>query len=242
MPNYFYNGRSLTEGELDAVLDADRKTHASDDRLQKTARLIQGKRVLEVGCAGGIIINYFARMHPDWKFTGTDILSESIRIANEKHKLPNTVFETRDLLKKRFPKNSFDCILFLEVIEHVSNPGEFLKEFHNILSPGGCLIISTPNAVSSQNIARHFGQNISSRVKQIMSEPANTGTHLDHVAAYDVFTLTRLLERSGFSYKEHKYARFTLPLSRSKWVSLDFLSNVLKPLSDDLIVKAVKRS
>lgn len=43
-----------------------------------------------------------------------------------------------------FRNNVFDCIIAAEIIEHVPDPAEFVKELLGVLAPGGSLIISTP--------------------------------------------------------------------------------------------------
>ncbi|NYZ75469.1 class I SAM-dependent methyltransferase [Candidatus Micrarchaeota archaeon] len=238
---YFYDGREFSEEELDNVIRPIKTGEGvRESRIANTLPLIEGPTVLDVGCGAGFFSYLIAKKHPSWKITGIDLLEDSINIAKEKLCLPNTHYETRNLLKKRFKPNSFDCILFLETIEHVDEPGVFLKEFHGLLKPNGCLVLSTPNAVSFQNIVRHFGQSINRRLAAIKNEPRHTGTHLEHVAAYDVFVLTRLLDRNGFKYEKHNYARFSVPLSRSKWINLGFMESVAKPLCDDVIIKARK--
>lgn len=239
---YFHDGRELTEKEVDELLRPVKNGDAlKDARVAKTIRFAEGPRVLDVGCGSGAFDYLIAERHSDWRVVGTDVSREAVKIANDKLKLPNTRFEARDVLRRRFKPNSFDCVLFLEVIEHVDVPGLFLKEFRRVLKPGGCLVVSTPNAVSFLNAARHAGQKIGDRLKAMESEQRGTGTHLEHVAAYDVFTLGRLLDRNGFKYEAHDYARFSVPLSRRRFLKMDFLGSVFKPFSDDLIVKARKK-
>lgn len=66
-----------------------------------------------------------------------------------------------DSLKQEFPKvdfiqmnipplsnmedNSFDTIVSFQVIEHIKNDSEYLKEIYRVLKPGGKAIITTPN-------------------------------------------------------------------------------------------------
>jgi|GEM_PF-2917272 2-polyprenyl-3-methyl-5-hydroxy-6-metoxy-1,4-benzoquinol methylase len=47
--------------------------------------------------------------------------------------------------KLPFKSNHYDLAISLEVIEHIVDAEEFLKEINRILKPGGKLIISTPN-------------------------------------------------------------------------------------------------
>jgi SAM-dependent methyltransferase len=44
-----------------------------------------------------------------------------------------------------YPAAFFDLIVATEVIEHVSDPGEWLRRIIGLLKPGGALIVSTPN-------------------------------------------------------------------------------------------------
>jgi SAM-dependent methyltransferase len=50
----------------------------------------------------------------------------------------------------------FDCILMLNLIEHVANPGEVLRKVASLLKPGGRLLVKTPNWRSyDQFLFRH---------------------------------------------------------------------------------------
>ena len=42
------------------------------------------------------------------------------------------------------PNNTFDIIICTEVLEHVSNPFDAVKELHRMLKPGGLLFLTTP--------------------------------------------------------------------------------------------------
>jgi SAM-dependent methyltransferase len=69
-----------------------------------------------------------------------------------------------DLERERFPypDDSFDVVLFCEVIEHLAeNPVFTLSEIHRVLRPGGRVVLSTPNAARSGNVLRiWFGGNV----------------------------------------------------------------------------------
>lgn len=56
------------------------------------------------------------------------------------------------------PDNSFDCVLFCEVIEHLlRDPMHALLEIHRVLRPGGYLVLTTPNVARLENVARMIG-------------------------------------------------------------------------------------
>ena len=48
-----------------------------------------------------------------------------------------------------FADTSFDWVITFQVIEHIRRDGEFVREIHRVLRPGGQLIVTTPNAPMS---------------------------------------------------------------------------------------------
>jgi len=47
-----------------------------------------------------------------------------------------------------FPPGSFDCVGAIDLVEHIPDPREPLRRFHEWLRPGGTLVLQTPNAGS----------------------------------------------------------------------------------------------
>jgi 2-polyprenyl-3-methyl-5-hydroxy-6-metoxy-1,4-benzoquinol methylase len=102
---------------------------------------VEGKgRLLDFGCGGG---SYLARMHRQgWQVTGLDISPEAVRRVREELHLPALVgsFPCWELAS-----GSFDVITMWQVLEHVHDPLEVLREAYRLLTPGGKLVISVPN-------------------------------------------------------------------------------------------------
>jgi len=235
------HGESLSWPEIERRFGIYGTELTDDDRFKKAMNLIEGPEYLDIGSDIGLACRFQSINHHDWHITGVDILAMPVRVAEKFRPMDNVTYQVRDFQKDRFHANQFDCISALEVIEHTNDAGRFIVDMAHILKPSGCVVISTPNAVSLQNILRHFGQNIRNRVLQIASEQTNTGTNFDHVASFDVFTITRLLHKCGLEYVCHDYAGMTLPISRSKWVAVPFLSALVPFLSNTIIIKARKR-
>jgi SAM-dependent methyltransferase len=57
-----------------------------------------------------------------------------------------------------FPDNTFDSILTNEVLEHVFNLEDILKELHRVLKPGGKILITTPFAWTEHEVPVDFGR------------------------------------------------------------------------------------
>lgn len=81
--------------------------------------------------------------------------------------------------------NQFDCVISLEVIEHLVKAEDFLLEASRILKPAGQLIISTPNIA-------WWGYRLFALLGQ---PPKKEGYHLRF---FTHNTFTRLLIQSGF--------------------------------------------
>jgi SAM-dependent methyltransferase len=50
-----------------------------------------------------------------------------------------------DMTGSRFPDSAFDCVVSVEVLEHVEEDQKFIEHVHRVLKPGGVFIMTTPN-------------------------------------------------------------------------------------------------
>lgn len=94
-------------------------------------------RVLDVGCGSGALAKF---LEPD-SYVGIEINNESLRLAQEKY----TGYRFENSLSGIDDK--FDTVVSLAVIEHVSNPEEFLINLANCLndSEDSRIVITTPH-------------------------------------------------------------------------------------------------
>lgn len=205
---YFHEGKMITDKELDKIIASLINNPLS--RVEKTLELAEGDKVLDIGCYIGYMSYLLAKKHKE--VTGIDILSHNIQIAEEKFKLSNLRFMVMEAENLSFPNETFDCIILTEVIEHIENPMDLLKRIHALLRPDGFLIISTPNPISvdtiiNLGIVRKFRK----QFDKVDIEQKGIGTHVDHIYSWDIFTLYRLLNRSGFKYVRHEFGGFYPP-------------------------------
>jgi SAM-dependent methyltransferase len=56
-----------------------------------------------------------------------------------------------DMTHSALPDSSFDCVVAVEVIEHVADDEAFVREIHRVLKPGGWFLATTPNGDARPN-------------------------------------------------------------------------------------------
>lgn len=101
--------------------------------ILKTVPYVKG-RLLDIGCGEKPYLDIFSPHTVS--YTGIDIpqslhKKDAVDIFANAHQLP-------------FKKDSFDTVLCLEILEHVKQPLEVLKEIHRVLKPGCVLVLSAP--------------------------------------------------------------------------------------------------
>jgi ubiquinone/menaquinone biosynthesis C-methylase UbiE len=112
-----------------------------DRRLQQMREHVslENRRILDIGCGLGMYISQF-RQFSDQVY-GVDIDAE--KIAQASRSLPNLSVSPAEKLP--FPDEYFDVILLNEVIEHVNDDRQSIREAYRCLRPGGHILIYAPN-------------------------------------------------------------------------------------------------
>ncbi len=108
---------------------------------------LSGKRVLEIGCAAGIVAALLAPQARE--YVGIDVTETAIAFARRLHRELssfNTRFIVADAHALPFPDRRFDVIVSTETFEHLLQPGIALDEFHRVLVPEGELTLTTTTA------------------------------------------------------------------------------------------------
>jgi SAM-dependent methyltransferase len=90
-----------------------------------------------------------------------------------------------------FEDNSFDCVFFSEVFEHVFNPDEILKEVFRVLKPNGKVLLTTPFAWDEHEIPYDYCRYTSFGIKHILeknnftiSDYSKTGHFIQVIVQY----------------------------------------------------------
>jgi 2-polyprenyl-3-methyl-5-hydroxy-6-metoxy-1,4-benzoquinol methylase len=106
---------------------------------------LSGSRVLEVGCGGGLLCEYFSERGAI--FFGVDLALNAVSQFPRKSRI--LCFPVvADATRLPFQTGSFDLLLCMEVLEHTLEPPILLDECFRVVRPGGYLVFSTPNRFS----------------------------------------------------------------------------------------------
>lgn len=112
-----------------------------DYRDNHAFQYVIGNDILDAGCGEGITLEKLTKLFPEKRVVGIDTEPENIEICL-RHKLP---VQDGSLYSLPFDNESFDTVLFSEVIEHLNLPEKALSEIFRVLRPGGRVIIIFPN-------------------------------------------------------------------------------------------------
>ena len=107
---------------------------------------LEGSKVLDVGCGGGILAEAMARR--DAQVTGIDLSDKALRVA-QLHLLESRLaieylsVSAEDLAGSR--AGSFDVVTCMELLEHVPEPAAMVAACASLVRPGGQVFFSTIN-------------------------------------------------------------------------------------------------
>ena len=165
--------------------------HINPARLQFITQYtdLQGKRVLDFGCGGGILSEALADSGA--QVVGIDLAAAVLEAARA-HRGDKAIdyihASGADLVARG---ESFDVITCMEMLEHVADPAAILRDIHALLRPGGLVFLSTVN----RTLPARLGAICAA---EYLLNLVPKGTH-----QYDWFIrpaeLTRMVRRAGLT-------------------------------------------
>jgi 2-polyprenyl-3-methyl-5-hydroxy-6-metoxy-1,4-benzoquinol methylase len=112
--------------------------------LGKAVSLPEKGRLLDIGCGNGGFLRSFARIHPQWKLSGSEY---DAKYKAEVESIPGVEgCFVGDM--SEFP-GDFDAVSLIHVLEHLESPGNVLQTVRGKLRDGGRLLVELPYYVEN---------------------------------------------------------------------------------------------
>ncbi|MBC6403266.1 MAG: bifunctional 2-polyprenyl-6-hydroxyphenol methylase/3-demethylubiquinol 3-O-methyltransferase UbiG [Hyphomonadaceae bacterium] len=119
---------------------------AQFDRDPNRERPLDDLRLLDIGCGGGLLCEPMTRLGA--QVTGIDALEKNVKTAKTHAEQTGLKIDYRYGTMEQLAASDeppFDAVLNMEVIEHVANPPDFMKDCATVIKADGLMICSTIN-------------------------------------------------------------------------------------------------
>jgi 2-polyprenyl-6-hydroxyphenyl methylase/3-demethylubiquinone-9 3-methyltransferase len=106
---------------------------------------LQGLRIVDIGCGGGLLAEPLARLGAE--VVGIDAAERNVKVASLHADESGVNVDYRNTTAEALAEagEKFDVVLALEVVEHVADVPLFLQSLCTLLEPGGMLFLATIN-------------------------------------------------------------------------------------------------
>jgi 2-polyprenyl-3-methyl-5-hydroxy-6-metoxy-1,4-benzoquinol methylase len=133
---------TYTHGHHESVLRSHRWRTVENSAAYAASYFVPGTNVLDVGCGPGTITLDIARRVAPGRVIGIDASADVIEQAQrDGAETENAEFATGDIYALEFADDSFDVVHAHQVLQHVADPVQALREMARVCRPGGIVAV-----------------------------------------------------------------------------------------------------
>ncbi len=181
---------------------------------------LQGTRVLDIGCGGGILSDAMARRGAS--VLGIDLASKPLKVA-QLHALEagTEQIEYREVAAEALAAEApsgFDTVTCMEMLEHVPDPSSIVQACATLAKPGGWVFFSTINRNTKAFLFAIVG---AEHVLQLLPK----GTH-EYARFIRPRELAQWCRNAGLELVDTRGIEYN-PITRRYWLSADTSVNYL---------------
>jgi 2-polyprenyl-6-hydroxyphenyl methylase/3-demethylubiquinone-9 3-methyltransferase len=181
---------------------------------------LKGKRVLDIGCGGGILADAMARQGA--QVLGIDLAGKALKVA-QLHALEAGTqgVEYREISAEALAAEqpgSFDVVTCMEMLEHVPDPSSVVRACASLVKPGGHVFFSTINRNAKAFVFAIVGA-------EYVLSLLPRGTH-EYAKFIKPSELASYCREAGLSLQHTRGMEYN-PLSQHYWLSADTSVNYL---------------
>ena len=117
------------------------------------------KTLLDIGCGFGSFV--LLCRNKGIEAVGAELAEFDVRFARKRYELSGTpgasesIYVRADALNLPFPENSFEVVTLWNLVEHVPDYRQLIRETWRIMKPGGSLILIAPNYAAFRREAHY---------------------------------------------------------------------------------------
>lgn len=181
---------------------------------------LDGKKVLDVGCGGGILADAMARRGAC--VLGIDLASKALKVA-ELHALEAQTqgVQYREISAEGLAAErpgSFDVVTCMEMLEHVPDPSSVVQACSVLVKPGGHVFFSTINRNAKAFLFAIVGA-------EYVLNMLPKGTH-EYAKLIKPSELVGFCRKAGLQYQQMRGLEYS-PLTGHYWLSADTSVNYM---------------
>jgi 2-polyprenyl-6-hydroxyphenyl methylase/3-demethylubiquinone-9 3-methyltransferase len=181
---------------------------------------LNGKRVLDIGCGGGILSDAMARKGA--LVTGVDLSTKALRVA-QLHALEAGTHNVdyREISAEAMAQQepaAFDVVTCMEMLEHVPDPSSVVRACSTLVKPGGWVFFSTLNRNPKSFLFAILGAEY---VLQLLPK----GTH-EYAKFIKPSELAQYSREVGLELSQTRGMEYN-PITRRYWLSDDTSVNYM---------------
>lgn len=153
------------------------------NRIQRICQYALTSSVLDIGCYTGEFLSHFPR---DWSKSGIEQSGAAASVAQDR----DVRIIGNDFFQTPIEPGAYGVITAMNVIEHMPDPGVFIRRAADSLGDGGILVIETGD--------------VRSRYARLMGEYWGYYHLPEHVSFFSREVLVKLMQRSGLEIIENR--------------------------------------
>jgi 2-polyprenyl-6-hydroxyphenyl methylase/3-demethylubiquinone-9 3-methyltransferase len=186
--------------------------------IDQRARLA-GKRVLDIGCGGGILTESMVQKGATVK--GIDLSTKALGVARlhgieSGIKVDYEAISAEDLAARE--PHSYDVVTCMEMLEHVPDPAKVVAACHELVKPSGMVFFSTINRNPKAYLLAVIGA-------EYLLRMLPRGTH-DYQRFIKPSELARFAREAGLRISDMTGLHYN-PITKSYWLGPDTAVNYL---------------
>lgn len=188
--------------------------------IEQTVGRLDGLKVLDVGCGGGILSEAMAQRGA--QVLGIDLAERSLKVA-QLHALESgqTRVEYREIAAEALAAEQparYDVVTCMEMVEHVPDPASIVQACSQLVKPGGWVFLSTINRNPKSFLFAIVGA-------EYVLKMLPAGTH-EYAKFIRPSELLRWCRDTGLDLRHTRGMEYN-PLTRRYWLSADTSVNYL---------------